>query len=153
MPVEGLTKAAALEASAFGVRVTAIAPGPIATGMLDRFAGSDDAKAGLVGSLPLKRAGAPEEVARVIMFAASEAASYMTDRFRVDRPRQRESATYERSRARCYILRIRFDAGSRRIQNENAIRASVDRGSAGRPARRHCSPRSSRSIRSTLTLI
>jgi NAD(P)-dependent dehydrogenase (short-subunit alcohol dehydrogenase family) len=71
--VEGLTKAAA-----FGVRVTAVAPGPIATGMLDRFAGSDDAKAGLVGSLPLKRAGTPEEVARVIMFAASEAASYMT---------------------------------------------------------------------------
>jgi NAD(P)-dependent dehydrogenase (short-subunit alcohol dehydrogenase family) len=76
--VEGLTKAAALEAAAFGVRVTAVAPGPIATGMLDRFAGSDDAKAGLVGSLPLKRAGTPEEVARVIMFAASEAASYMT---------------------------------------------------------------------------
>jgi NAD(P)-dependent dehydrogenase (short-subunit alcohol dehydrogenase family) len=75
--VEGLTKAAALEAAAFGVRVTAVAPGPIATGMLDRFAGSDDAKAGLVGGLPLKRAGTPEEVARVIMFAASEAASYM----------------------------------------------------------------------------
>jgi NAD(P)-dependent dehydrogenase (short-subunit alcohol dehydrogenase family) len=76
--VEGLTKAAALEAAAFGVRVTAVAPGPIATGMLDRFAGSDDAKASLIGSLPLKRAGTPEEVARVIMFAASEAASYMT---------------------------------------------------------------------------
>jgi NAD(P)-dependent dehydrogenase (short-subunit alcohol dehydrogenase family) len=59
--VEGLTKAAALEAAAFGVRVTAVAPGPIATGMLDRFAGSDDAKAGLVGSLPLRRAGTPEE--------------------------------------------------------------------------------------------
>src|SRR6185312_3690191 len=72
-----VTKAAALEAAAFGVRVTAVAPGPIATGMLDRFAGSDDAKAGLLGSLPLKRAGTPEEVARVIMFAASEAASYM----------------------------------------------------------------------------
>jgi NAD(P)-dependent dehydrogenase (short-subunit alcohol dehydrogenase family) len=76
--VEGLTKAAALEAAAFGVRVTAVAPGPIATGMLDRFAGSDDAKAGLVGRSPLRRAGTPEEVARVIMFAASEAASYMT---------------------------------------------------------------------------
>jgi hypothetical protein len=76
--VEGLTKAAALEAAAFGVRVTAVAPGPIETGMLDRFAGSDDAKAGLLASLPLKRAGAPEEIARVIMFAASDAASYMT---------------------------------------------------------------------------
>jgi NAD(P)-dependent dehydrogenase (short-subunit alcohol dehydrogenase family) len=76
--VEGLTKAAALEAAEFGVRVTAVAPGPIATGMLDRFAGNADAKAGLVGSLPLKRAGTPDEIARVIMFAASDAASYMT---------------------------------------------------------------------------
>jgi NAD(P)-dependent dehydrogenase (short-subunit alcohol dehydrogenase family) len=76
--VEGLTKAAALEAAEFGVRVNAVAPGPIETGMLDRFAGSDDARAGLLGSVPLKRAGAPDEIARVIMFAASDAASYMT---------------------------------------------------------------------------
>jgi NAD(P)-dependent dehydrogenase (short-subunit alcohol dehydrogenase family) len=76
--VEGLTKAAALEAAEFGVRVTAVAPGPIETGMLDRFAGSDTAKAGLLGSVPLKRAGTPDEIARVIMFAASDAASYMT---------------------------------------------------------------------------
>jgi NAD(P)-dependent dehydrogenase (short-subunit alcohol dehydrogenase family) len=76
--VEGLTKAAALEAAEFGVRVTAVAPGPIETGMLDRFAGSADAKAGLVASLPLRRAGTADEIARVIMFAASDAASYMT---------------------------------------------------------------------------
>jgi NAD(P)-dependent dehydrogenase (short-subunit alcohol dehydrogenase family) len=76
--VEGLTKAAALEAAAFGVRVNAVAPGPIETGMLDRFAGSDEARAGLLASLPLKRAGTPDEIARVIMFAASDAASYMT---------------------------------------------------------------------------
>ena len=76
--VEGLTKAAALEAAEFGVRVNAVAPGPIQTGMLDRFAGSVDAKAGLLASLPLKRAGTPDEIARVIMFAASDAASYMT---------------------------------------------------------------------------
>jgi NAD(P)-dependent dehydrogenase (short-subunit alcohol dehydrogenase family) len=76
--VEGLTKAAALEAAEFGVRVTAVAPGPIETGMLDRFAGNDDAKAGLLGIVPLKRAGTPDEIARVIMFAASDQASYMT---------------------------------------------------------------------------
>lgn len=76
--VEGLTKAAALEAAEFGVRVTAVAPGPIETGMLDRFAATDEAKVGLLGSVPLRRAGAPDEIARVIMFAASEAASYMT---------------------------------------------------------------------------
>jgi NAD(P)-dependent dehydrogenase (short-subunit alcohol dehydrogenase family) len=76
--VEGLTRAAALEGAAFGVRVNAVAPGPIETGMLDRFAGSTDAKAGFVASLPLKRAGTPDEIAQAIMFAASETAAFMT---------------------------------------------------------------------------
>jgi NAD(P)-dependent dehydrogenase (short-subunit alcohol dehydrogenase family) len=76
--VEGLTRAAALEGAAFGVRVNAVAPGPIETGMLDRFAGSADAKAGLVGGLLLKRAGTPDEIAQAIMFIASDTASFMT---------------------------------------------------------------------------
>ena len=76
--VEGLTRAAALEGAAFGVRVNAVAPGPIETGMLDRFAGSADAKAGFVAGLPLKRAGTPDEIAQAIMFAASETAAFMT---------------------------------------------------------------------------
>jgi NAD(P)-dependent dehydrogenase (short-subunit alcohol dehydrogenase family) len=61
--VEGLTKSAALEGAAFGVRVNAVAPGPIETAMLDRFIGNSDRKAGLVASVPLKRAGRPEEIA------------------------------------------------------------------------------------------
>lgn len=76
--VEGLTRAAALEGAAFGVRVNAVAPGPIETGMLDRFAGGADAKAGFVATLPLKRAGTPDEIAQAIMFAASETAAFMT---------------------------------------------------------------------------
>jgi NAD(P)-dependent dehydrogenase (short-subunit alcohol dehydrogenase family) len=76
--VEGLTRAAALEGAAFGVRVNAVAPGPIETGMLDRFAGSADAKAGFVAGLPLKRAGTADEIAQAIMFAASENSAFMT---------------------------------------------------------------------------
>lgn len=76
--VEGLTKAAALEAAAFGVRVNAVAPGPIDTGMLDRFTGSADRKAGLVANVPLKRLGNPDEIAQAIVFAASAKASFMT---------------------------------------------------------------------------
>src|ERR1700724_4135429 len=76
--VEGLTKSAALGAAAFGVRVNAVAPGPIETAMLDRFTGSADRKAGLVAGVPLKRVGRPEEIADAIVFAASDRASFIT---------------------------------------------------------------------------
>src|ERR1700719_3070139 len=76
--VEGLTKSAALEAAAFGVRVNAVAPGPIGTAMLDRFTGSADRKAGLVAGVPMKRVGRPEEIADAIVFASSARASFMT---------------------------------------------------------------------------
>jgi NAD(P)-dependent dehydrogenase (short-subunit alcohol dehydrogenase family) len=76
--VEGLTKSAALEAAAFGVRVNAVAPGPVDTAMLDRFTGTADRKAGLVAGVPLKRTGRPEEIADAIVFAASSKASFIT---------------------------------------------------------------------------
>jgi NAD(P)-dependent dehydrogenase (short-subunit alcohol dehydrogenase family) len=76
--VEGLTKSAALEAAAFGVRVNAVAPGPVETAMLDRFTGNADRKAGLVAGVPLKRAGQPEEIADAIVFASSAKASFIT---------------------------------------------------------------------------
>ena len=76
--VEGMTKSAALEAAASGVRVNAIAPGPTETDMLTRFTGNADRKAGLIAGVPLKRAGTVEEVAQAIVFLASEKASFIT---------------------------------------------------------------------------
>jgi NAD(P)-dependent dehydrogenase (short-subunit alcohol dehydrogenase family) len=76
--VEGLTKSAALEGAAFGVRVNAVAPGPIETAMLDRFTGGLERKAGLVAGVPLKRVGRPKEIADAIVFAASARASFIT---------------------------------------------------------------------------
>jgi NAD(P)-dependent dehydrogenase (short-subunit alcohol dehydrogenase family) len=76
--VEGLTKSAALEGAAFGVRVNAVAPGPVETAMLNRFTVDPDRKAGLVAGIPLKRAGRPEEIADAIVFAASSRASFIT---------------------------------------------------------------------------
>jgi NAD(P)-dependent dehydrogenase (short-subunit alcohol dehydrogenase family) len=76
--VEGLTKAAALEAAPAGVRVNVVAPGPVGTEMLNRFTGSADRKAGLIAGVPLKRAGTPEEIAQTIVFLASEKASFIT---------------------------------------------------------------------------
>jgi NAD(P)-dependent dehydrogenase (short-subunit alcohol dehydrogenase family) len=77
--VEGLTKSAALEGAAAGVRVNAVAPGPIQTDMLDRFVGRNaDAKAGLLASLPARRAGTVDEIAQTIVFLASDKARYLT---------------------------------------------------------------------------
>ena len=76
--VEGLTKCAALEAAASGVRVNAVAPGPTDTGMLDRFTGNPQRKAAMASAVPLGRAGRPEEIARAIVFLASDAASFVT---------------------------------------------------------------------------
>jgi NAD(P)-dependent dehydrogenase (short-subunit alcohol dehydrogenase family) len=76
--VEGLTKSAALEAAGAGVRVNAVAPGPVETEMLTRFTGSAERKAGLVAGVPMKRAGTPNEIADAVVFLASAQASFIT---------------------------------------------------------------------------
>src|SRR3981189_1111168 len=76
--VEGLTRSAALEAAEFGVRVNVVAPGPIDTAMLTRFTGTADRKAGLVAGAPLPVMGKPEEIAQLIVFLASDKASFST---------------------------------------------------------------------------
>ena len=55
-----------------------VAPGPIETGMLNRFTGTDERKAGLAATVPLKRVGKPEEIAATIIFLASDKASFIT---------------------------------------------------------------------------
>jgi NAD(P)-dependent dehydrogenase (short-subunit alcohol dehydrogenase family) len=76
--VEGLTKSAALEVAGTGVRVNAVAPGTTDTGMLTRFTHTEENKAALVSTVPVKRLATPEEIAHVIVFVASTNASYMT---------------------------------------------------------------------------
>jgi NAD(P)-dependent dehydrogenase (short-subunit alcohol dehydrogenase family) len=61
-----------------GVRVNVVAPGPIETGMLNRFTGTAERKAGLASTVPLKRVGRPEEIAQTIAFIASDKASFTT---------------------------------------------------------------------------
>jgi NAD(P)-dependent dehydrogenase (short-subunit alcohol dehydrogenase family) len=76
--VEGLTKSVALEVASFGVRVNAIAPGPIDTGMLDRFTGGADGKASLATHNAQKRIGQPDEVAHAVRFVTSDEATFVT---------------------------------------------------------------------------
>ncbi len=76
--VEGITKSAAIEAAAYGVRVNAVAPGPTETGMLDRLTGSPEKKAAFYAAIPLKRGGTAQEVADAIQFVASAKAAFIT---------------------------------------------------------------------------
>jgi NAD(P)-dependent dehydrogenase (short-subunit alcohol dehydrogenase family) len=76
--VEGLTKAAALEVAESGVRVNVVAPGPIETGMINRFTGTAQVKKDLISRVPVKRIGRPEEIAQTIVFLASDKAPFIT---------------------------------------------------------------------------
>jgi NAD(P)-dependent dehydrogenase (short-subunit alcohol dehydrogenase family) len=77
--VEGITRSAALEGAAAGVRVNAVAPGPVATNMFERFVGgSEENKAGFLATIPARRAATPEEIAETIVFLASDKARYLT---------------------------------------------------------------------------
>ena len=76
--VEGLTKTAALEGAPLGIRVNAVAPGPVETEMLARLTGGGERKAALVAGVPMKRAGTPEEIAQAIVWLASDQAGFLT---------------------------------------------------------------------------
>ena len=75
--VVSLTKSAALEYGAEGIRVNAIAPGPIDTPMLRTAAGNSWPPA-IIDETPLGRLGEPMEVAEAVLWLASDAASYVS---------------------------------------------------------------------------
>ncbi|PLR87828.1 MULTISPECIES: SDR family NAD(P)-dependent oxidoreductase [Bacillus] len=82
--VIGLTKAAAVEVAQFGVRVNAVCPSPVNTRMmrsLESGFSPDDAEAAkeqLTQTIPLKRYGESADVANLVLFLASEQASFIT---------------------------------------------------------------------------
>jgi NAD(P)-dependent dehydrogenase (short-subunit alcohol dehydrogenase family) len=74
--VEGLTKVAALDHAADGVRINAIAPGPILTDNLERA--GEAAQQAAARAMPLGRVGRPEEVAAAVLWLCSEQAGFIT---------------------------------------------------------------------------
>lgn len=77
--INQLTRVMALSLADRGVRVNAVAPGTIATELAAKAVlTSDDARARILGRTPMKRLGEPAEVADVVAWLASDAASYVT---------------------------------------------------------------------------
>ncbi len=72
----GLTKSLAKEVAGRNVRVNAVAPGFIKTAMTDKL--TDQQREKLQEQIPMVRLGDPQEVAKVILFLASDLASYVT---------------------------------------------------------------------------
>ncbi|MDO9075517.1 MAG: SDR family NAD(P)-dependent oxidoreductase [Rubrivivax sp.] len=77
--INQLTRVMALSFADQGVRVNAVAPGTIATELAkNAVLTSDEAKARIMSRTPMKRLGEPGEIADVVAFLLSDAASYMT---------------------------------------------------------------------------
>ena len=77
--VRGMTKAAAIELAKHNVRVNSIHPGMIDTDMMTEVTGGDDERfQRLERTVPVGRVAAPEEVARLALFLASDESSYCT---------------------------------------------------------------------------
>jgi len=72
----GLTRSVARELASRNVTCNLVAPGPIATAMLEAL--PEDRQADLAAMVPLARLGAPEEVGATVAFLCSEAAGYIT---------------------------------------------------------------------------
>jgi len=76
--IVGLTREMAMEAGPLGIRVNAVAPGMIRTPMTEVMFTDPEGERRISAVHPVGRAGRPEEVAAVILFLASDAASFVT---------------------------------------------------------------------------
>ena len=74
----GMSETLAVEWASLGITVNVVAPGAIDTPMVQAAQMPKEAMAALLQRIPLKRIGRPEEVSAMVVFLASEEASYVT---------------------------------------------------------------------------
>jgi 3alpha(or 20beta)-hydroxysteroid dehydrogenase len=76
--IRGLTKSAAIELGPFGIRVNAVVPGPTKTKMIERPGWTDEDYDAMYSKYPLGRMANADEVARMVLFLASDQSSFCT---------------------------------------------------------------------------
>lgn len=76
--VKMLTKALAVDLAPYGIRVNAVAPGPIETDMTVSVLSDSEMKSKILEHIPLGRLGQPHDIAGAVVFLASEAAAFIT---------------------------------------------------------------------------
>jgi NAD(P)-dependent dehydrogenase (short-subunit alcohol dehydrogenase family) len=76
--IAGLSRALAVELAPQGIRVNYLCPGFIPTAMTSRYTEHPQVSKGLLAQMPMRRFGAPEEVAKAALFLASDDSSYTT---------------------------------------------------------------------------
>jgi NAD(P)-dependent dehydrogenase (short-subunit alcohol dehydrogenase family) len=73
----GLTRSAALDYAADGIRINAICPGIVDTAMMSRFTGDTDAgRRGVIAQEPIGRMGRPQEIAAAVLWLCSDEATF-----------------------------------------------------------------------------
>ncbi|MFE7839162.1 SDR family NAD(P)-dependent oxidoreductase [Streptomyces sp. NPDC057474] len=73
-----LTREAAVEGGAYGVRVNAVLPGAVRTPAFEGYIGSDEAMRAYLSEIPLRRMAEPDDIARLVAFLASDDAAVIT---------------------------------------------------------------------------
>ena len=79
--VRNLARTFSAELTAFGIRVNVVSPGPIETPLFDKMGLSEEQKEGMAAGfnemVPMKRFGMADEIAKAVLFLASDDSSYM----------------------------------------------------------------------------
>ncbi|MFH1423570.1 MAG: SDR family NAD(P)-dependent oxidoreductase [Candidatus Nealsonbacteria bacterium] len=76
--IVGMSEAMAIELAPYNIRVNVVSPGAIDTPMIDPIKQDKASMEGILGRVPLRRVGKPEEVANAVLFLASDDSSYIT---------------------------------------------------------------------------